>query len=365
MAAEQPTWQRDWTVVPGDILIEALEDRGMSQSELARRMGRPTKTINEIANGRAAITPDTAIQLELTLGISAAFWDNLEAAYRAHLARERADKELAMHARWAASFPIKDLMRNNLITPGETKASKVASLLRFFQVSSPEAWEKHWTASAAAYRRSPAFASSPFASAAWLRWGEIVAANIETAVFDAQRFRTVLAEIRGMTRRDFPLIRQRVQDLCASAGVALVITPELSGTHLSGAVRWLTPDKAVIQLSLRHKTDDQFWFSFFHEAWHVLDRKKADHLDSDPSGRKGTDGDASEAEADRFARDTLIPPDAYARFIAADDFSEDAIRAFAKQQNVAPGVVVGRLQHDDHLNRSHFRSLKKSIAPSE
>lgn len=79
MAAEQTTWRRDWTAAPGEVLVEALEERGMSQSELARRMGRPTKTINEIANGKAAITPETAIQLELTLGITAAFWNNLEA----------------------------------------------------------------------------------------------------------------------------------------------------------------------------------------------------------------------------------------------------------------------------------------------
>lgn len=362
MAAEQTPWQRDWTVAPGEILVEALDERGMSQSELARRMGRPTKTINEIANGKAAITPDTALQLELTLGISAAFWNNLEGSYRAHLARERAEEELATHASWAAAFPVKDLVKNNVITPGDTKASKVAALLRFFQVSNPEAWERNWTAGAAAYRRSPAFETSPYASAAWLRWGEIIAADIETDPFDAQRFRTVLGEIREMTRRDFAMTRPRVVELCASAGVALVITPEFSGTHLSGATRWLASDKALIQLSLRHKTDDQFWFSFFHEGRHVLDRKKADHLDRDPSAASPVD-DPDEAEAHRFARDTLIPPASYAEFVESGDFSEEAIRAFAKEQNIAPGIVVGRLQRDGCVDASHFRSLKKPISP--
>src|SRR4051794_40754851 len=123
MAAEQTTWQRDWVVLPGEILLEALEERDMSQSELARRMGRPTKTINEIANGKAAITPETAIQLELTLGISAAFWNNLEASYRAHLARQRAEEELATHAEWAALFPLKDLVKNKVIAPGPSDSS--------------------------------------------------------------------------------------------------------------------------------------------------------------------------------------------------------------------------------------------------
>jgi addiction module HigA family antidote len=304
MAADSTTRQHDWSVAPGEILVEALEDRGMSQSELARRMDRPTKTINEIANGKAAITPDTAIQLERTLGISAAFWNNLEAMYRAQLARARADKELAAHASWALAFPISDLVKHGLIESGRTKASKVEALLRYFRVSSPAAWETQWDAQAVSYRNSPAFSSSPQASAAWLRWGEILAADVDTAPFDASRLREVLGEIRDMTRRDFALIRPRVHDLCASAGVALVITPELSGTHLSGASRWLTSDKALIQLSLRHKTDDHFWFTFFHEGRHLLQRRKVDHVDgNDMDSNSTVPKDPDEEDADRFARD--------------------------------------------------------------
>ena len=173
----------------------------------------------------------------------------------------------------------------------------------------------------------------------------------------------MLAEVREMTRKDFAMTRARIMDLCASAGVALVITPEFSGTHLSGAARWLAPDKAIIQLSLRHQTDDQFWFSFFHEGRHVLERKKADHLDRDPSGTTPVD-DPSEKEADRFARDSLIPTESYKTFVDAGDFSQDAVRAFAKEQNVAAGIVVGRLQRDGHVAPSAFRHLKKPIHPA-
>jgi addiction module HigA family antidote len=363
MAAEQTTWQRDWTVAPGEILLEALEERGMSQSELARRMGRPTKTINEIVNGKAAITPDTAIQLDLALGIGASFWNGLEAAYRADLARVRAETDMATHASWAGAFPLKDLVKYGLIDAGTTKAGKVAALLRYFGVSNPDAWNSQWAGAAVAYRSSAAFVASPHASAAWLRWGEIVAAKIETAPFDAQRFRDVLAEIRELTRRDFPMVRKRIVDLCASAGVALVITPELSGTHLSGAARWLAPDKGIIQLSLRYKTDDQFWFSFFHEARHLLG-KKIDHVDSYDKPEPEGELDPAEDEANRFARDTLIPPDGYVTFVAAANFSQDAIRAFAEEQNIAPGIVLGRLQRDDHVAASKLNTLKKPIQPA-
>lgn len=82
-----PAFRPDWVVAPGAVLREALEERGMSQSELARLMGRPQKTINEIVNARAHLTPATALQLEQVLGISATFWVNMEVSYRLGLAK--------------------------------------------------------------------------------------------------------------------------------------------------------------------------------------------------------------------------------------------------------------------------------------
>lgn len=360
MAIDRSAWQRDWAVAPGEILQEALEDRDMSQSELARRMGRPTKTINEIVNGKAAITPDTAIQLEWTLGITATFWNNLETTYREHLARERAREELKAHATWVEAFPVKDLAEHELIERGASKADTLASLLRYFGVSSPSVWEAHWLAPTASFRSSPTFESSPHAVAAWLRWGERAAADIETRPFDATRLREVLEEIRGLTRREpFAQTLLEVRRLLASAGVALVVTPEVGKTRLSGAARWLTPSKAIIQLSLRHKTNDHFWFSLFHEARHLLGPKR-DFIDGEVDDSEGKE----EEEADCFARDTLIPPGDFASFVSAGSFTEQAVRDFARSQGIAPGIVVGRLQREKHLPPSHLNNLKKSIQPA-
>jgi HTH-type transcriptional regulator/antitoxin HigA len=359
MAAEPRSWQPEWVVMPGELLLETLDDRGMSQSDLARRMGRPVKTINEIVNGKAAITPDTAIQLELTLGISAGFWNNLEAAYRAHLARQRAEEELGRYEQWAAAFPVKDLVRHGLIEKGTTRAATVAALLRYFGVSTPEAWQNHWLAPAASFRASPAYKSSPHAAAAWLRWGEILAIKVAAEPYDADRFRIVLNEIRPLTRRELPLAREQVESLLASAGVALVMTPGLEGTRLSGAARWLRGDKALIQLSLRHKTDDQLWFSLYHEAGHVLTARRTDFIDDENGGTDKQDND--ERAADEFARNTLIPPADYNDFAARGDFSRPAVRELAKRMDIAPGILVGRLQRDKHLPPSQLNDLKKPL----
>lgn len=369
MAVDQSSWGRDWAVAPGEILMEALHERGMSQSELARRMDRPVKTINEIVNGKAAITPETAIQLELSLGVAASFWNNLEASYRAHLAQARAEAELETEASWAQAFPLRDLARHRLVERGATAGGTVAALLRYFGMSSPKAWSNYWLAPAASFRASEAFKSSPHAVAAWLRWGEIIASGRQTSPFSSKRLRRALQEIRPLTRRDPAVVIDRVTALLADAGVALVVVPEFAGTHLSGAARWLSTDKAIIQLSARHKSDDHFWFSLFHEAAHLLTRKREDvvHSEDELEPHKAVTRtadqqvDSSEQKANQTAKDLLIPRKDYAAFVALGAFGEAEVREFARRQDIAPGIVVGRLQREDLVKRSHLNGLKKRI----
>ena len=73
----------DVAIPPGEYLAEEIEARGVSQKELAKRMGRPLNAINEIINGKKAITAETALQLEEVMPeIPARFWLNLETDYQ-------------------------------------------------------------------------------------------------------------------------------------------------------------------------------------------------------------------------------------------------------------------------------------------
>ncbi|MEY2914970.1 MAG: hypothetical protein RLZZ184_4279 [Cyanobacteriota bacterium] len=91
----QNRYNPDYVSPPGDTLLEVLEHRGMTQAELAERTGRPKKTINEIIKGKAAITPETALQLERVFNIPASFWNNRERHYREFLAQKEEKKRLA------------------------------------------------------------------------------------------------------------------------------------------------------------------------------------------------------------------------------------------------------------------------------
>lgn len=354
-------WQADWSVTPGEILVETLEAREMSQSELARRMARPIKTINEIVNGKAAITPETAIQLERALGVRAQFWMGLETRHREFVARRQARAELEQQTSWLERFPVRELVGLGPIRRSVPKSDALADLLTFFRVSSPEAWERQWARPQVAFRSSRAFVSSPYAVSSWLRLGEIEAERIRCAPYDAARFRTALHEIRSLTRQE-PIsgVIDRMRSLCAEAGVAVVLTPEIEGTRVSGAARWLRSNKAVIQLSLRHKADDHFWFSFFHEAGHLLTSRGRREFIDDPETIDGRQGQLAEEDAaNGFAREQLIPAQEYAEFVERATFTAPSVRKFALDIGITPGIVVGRLQRDGLLEPSRLNRLKR------
>ena len=356
-------WSPDWTIAPGEILAEALEERGMSQAELARRMARPLKTINEIANGKAAITADTAIQLERALGISASFWNGMEAGYREDVARQRAAGQLEGFSDWARHFPVTQMERVGLIGHDRGWPDRAQQLLHYFRVGSPEGWGLHWGAVAASYRAPAAFHPDPYALAAWLRWGELEAEPLRPSAFSEKALRDTVPSIRGLTiRQSFPIAYRRLQDILQEAGVAFVAIDVMGDSRVSGATRWPGGGHALVQVSFRHGSDDQFWYTVFHELGHVLYGPRrglvVDQLaDGSAFDPVGTD---EERAADAFARDTLLPQEQYNAFVGEGVFTRQSIAAYAASQGVSSGIVVGRLERDKHVSPGRFSNLRRN-----
>ncbi len=343
---------------PGATLLEALDEREMTQAELALRTGRPKKTINEIVKGKAAITPETALQFERVLGISATFWNKREQQYREALARLADEQRLKGWVSWLRELPVKQMIARGWVRRRDDKSSQVLELLTFFGVASPEAYRVIFEQEVVAFRKTGVSTSDMGGTAAWLRQGEIEAAEIDCAPYDERRFREALRKIRALTNEPPEGFEPEVIRLCAEAGVAVVFVQDLPRTGICGATRWLTPTKAVIQLSFRYKTDDHLWFTFFHEAGHILlHRKKEVFLEQEE--RAAT---AEEEEANTFARDLLIAAPGWRSFVRSGHFQAADIIAFANEVGVAPGIVVGRLQHDKLIPFSQCNDLKRKLA---
>lgn len=355
----RPPYQPDYAVRPGEILLETLEDRGMTQAELARRADRPLKTINEIIHGKAAITPETAIQLERVLGIRDAFWNKLELDYRAAVARTEERRRLEAELGWLERFPVKGMLGHGLIPRSDDRASILASILSFFGVSTTTALERYMVAgSQALFRQSTAFTISDGAVAVWLRWGQMQASATSAGPYDPAAFLSALTTIRRLTPEKPEVFEPEMKRLCSAAGVIVALVPELPETRVSGATQWLSNERAILQLTVRGRRNDIFWFSFFHEAAHILlHGRRLTFVEGD-----GQHDDAKEAEANRWAADFLIPAEEMARLLESDYRQGPAIMRFARDLGIAPGIVVGRLQNDEHLPwRSTLNQLKCSF----
>lgn len=352
----QNKYKPDYVSPPGETLLDTLEAIGMSQADLAERAGRPKKTINEIIKGKAAITPETALQLERVLGVPSGFWNQREHLYREFLAREAENARLRDQVEWLEKLPVKAMIKLGWIEGSKDKVTLLRQTLSFFGVATPQKWDELWRESQPAFRKSRSFKTDPGAVASWLRKGEIEARRISCDPYSETKFKEVLRQIRSLTATAPEYFQPELARLCASAGVAVVFVPELPGTRVFGATRWLTPNKAVIQLSLRYKTDDHLWFTFFHEAGHILLHGKTRLFLEDDHDRDG-----HEKEANRFAADMLIPERALRRFQAREDHSLEAIKNFAREIGIVPGIVVSRLQHEGLLQRSHGNKLKARV----
>jgi len=350
----------DWVAIPGATIADLLEERGMTQVDLANRTGLSAKHINQLLKGKATISEETALKLEQVLGSTARFWLNLESQYREHLARRGEIASLAKQVHWLRELPLADLCRFGWVRKCDDKAQQVFECLRFFGVGAVDAWRREYEQPAAAYRAPTKLIRNPAAVSSWLRYGERAAQDMRLSEFRREAFMAALHNIRTLTLESEPAVfGPKLEKLCADAGVAVVIAPAPKGCPVSGATKWLSADKALIMLSLRGKTDDKLWFSFFHEAGHLIKHgKKMTFLDI-----AGEDGlsPQEEQEADTFARDILIPPSDYRDFLAQGLFAQKAIKDFAKDLNIAPGIVLGRLQYEKRVAWSKFSGLKVSF----
>lgn len=346
-------YEPDYASAPGATLKEILDERGISQSNFALRAGMTEKTISQIINGMAPISVETADKFQMVLGIPATFWNRRELAYRESVTRAAELKKLESEVAWLKEVPVNELVKRKFVKKTSDKTIMVRQVLEFFGVSSVDAWRNVLGNTIVQFRGGEAHKKYPGFVAAWRRIGVLAAQRMRTAQFDAQEFKSALNKVRSLTREEAVVWRVKMPELCACAGVAVVLVEEIPNASISGMARWLN-DKPMIQLSLKYRRDDQFWFTFFHEAGHILlHGRKQVFVDYGFSTET-----EEEREANEFARDFLIPPQHAKRLGALKTRAQ--IRQFAESIGIAPGIVVGRMQYDEIAYQGAFNDLKRT-----
>jgi HTH-type transcriptional regulator / antitoxin HigA len=345
-------FQPDWMSPPGETIRELMDSRECSVEWLAAALEITEANLVDLLGGRGVIEESLAKKLAQVLGASKYFWMRLDSIYQDALSQSR-----KLENDWIMQVPFNDMVKHGWI---ETPEDKVKTILEFFNLPNATAWKQNYEPIRQnyAFKTSLSLESNPIGVSVWLRQGEHVAAQIQCAAWNPQTFHQSLADIRILTKQKNPQIFiPAMQAICAKHGVALVVIPSVKGCRASGAARLIASDKAIIVVSARYLSDDHFWFTFFHEAAHLVLHGGKLVLDFE-----NAPGDAEnpqhEVEANNFAANILIPEE-YADDLRKLRGEHNNVIRFASKIGVCPGIVVGQLQHKGMLKRTWLNKLKR------
>lgn len=333
---------------PGATIKEQLNDRDMSQKEFAARMDMSEKHISKLINGDVQLTPETAVRLEMVLGVPAKFWNHLEATYREKIIKAKAENAMDADVEMAKQFPYSEMAKFGWVPETREAKEKVVNLRKYFEVVELSLLGSEQITRIAC-RRLAITEKSDLALMAWAQEAKIQARDIQTAPINIKRLISAMSEIRKMTVLKPNEFCPKIKECLANCGVALVFLPHLKGSFLQGA-SFLDGNKIVVGLTARGKDADKFWFSLFHELAHIA----LGHV-----GQLNGTSEDDERTANKWSGDMLIASKDFETFRRNRDYSERNVLRFAKAQGIAPGIVVGRMQLEGMIQYSMLNHLKE------
>lgn len=349
---------------PGYYVKDYIDEQGITQEELAKRLQTTPKYVSDLVNGRINLTEEMVLKLSIVFGTSTTMWLNLNQRYIEKKLeidyRIKIDAECDLVKKMDYNFWV-DL---EVVKAAKNTTEKVKELQRFFRIASLSVLEQKDFLVQYRTGVSEVTNTNIINANAWVQTAVNLGADMMVETFDKKKLLEAIPEIRNMTVQKPETFYVKLKELLANCGVALVLLPNLKNCGVNGAVKWINKEKVILALNDRRKYADTFWFALFHELGHVLQQRIKVLLVSE-SYRTGFEEDALiqrlEKEADNFSRNTLIPEEEYSKFINdnQNSFSEEAIIKFAEKINILPGIVVGRLQQDKYLSyQTKLNSLK-------
>ena len=337
---------------PGYYIKEIVDESGLTQEDFAKRMGTTPKNLSVLINGEQSLSIDIATKLSRMLGTSVSYWLNLQQAYDEKMAeflsieelkRERDIFRLIDYKYFRDNFKFPDLRR---------KTDEQIKIIReFLSVSSLTVLKgQNLAVSFRSYTQEPTLSNIVNANAmVQIAINEVL--KTDAPKYNKRKFETAVKNALLQTRNHngfFDIVKKEFLE----AGVVLVALPNLKNSGVNGATKRIE-GKMMLMINDRRHYADTFWFTLLHEVGHIM------------NGDMGiTLKDEAEDEADRYAKNALIPEDKYNEFLNQYQyFNEKNIREFAELIEQDPGIVLGRLMNDgivDYTETSLSKRLRHS-----
>lgn len=355
---------------PGDMIEETLETIGMSQAELAERIGKSAKFVNELIKGKAHITSNTAQALERVIGYTAKGWLNLDRAYQDEQMEIEQMEYEAECVDWVKKFPLLFMKKKGILSNTKDKNSLVGELLKFFRVKSPTEYNSIYNEASLAFKIELKHTKDPEAIAVWLRLGELDAEdpikNGELKSFDKRKLKSMIPTIKELSYKMEEGWHRELKKILNECGVVLSYSPMIKKAPIYGAARWIK-NKSVplIQITDRGKDASKFWFTLYHELGHIILHGKKDvFIEGDASTLHKLEMVASkENEADNFAVKTLFTDSQIRELedIHKGSVTEDLVNLLSQQMRINKSIIISKLQRMDKLDYNKLTKMKVKV----
>lgn len=344
---------------PGYYIADIIEDMKITQAEFATRLGTTTKTLSCLINGQANISNDLAKKLSVMMGTGEEVWLNLQSAFDKKVIEIQKERDFDEQAYLARLIDYKYFVDVVGLSATKTTNDKIINLCKFFKVSdlrilmTPDFLVNYRTGISSSNEKNI------INSRAWVQTAINISQKIEAKVYNAERLKSFLPELRSMTCQEPEIFFPKMIQIFAECGVAFVLLPNLKNSGVNGAVKWINEERVVLAMNNRRLDADIFWFSLFHEIKHVLQKKTKTTFISYSEKEMIEVNKQLEDEADVFASNYLIPPAALRKFAPSKYTTDNDIIDFAKSIGIHPGIVAGRLQYEGILAPDRCSKLKE------
>ena len=338
----------DLLVHPGETIKEVLEEKKMSQEELAIRTEYSPKHISEVVRGKKDISSEFANRLEYALGIPASFWMNLQSNYDKEVFEINSlsnieEKELNILK------DLKDVIKfcenAEIIECNSKKEITVLNMRKFLNLNNLCSIPS-LSIQQAAFRGSKANKVNVYVLYAWQKLCEYFTNKIKiTNSYNIEKLKTKYEDIKRTMFLPANDMVTELKNIFAECGIAFEVVQHFTGAPVQGFIQKRN-GKVVLCMTIRQSFSDIFWFTLFHEIGHI----DYQFIESE-----------EEKAADKFARNMLINQNDYEDFIKSGNMNITEIKRFADSQNVKPSIVIGRIQNDinDYSFMAKYRERYK------
>lgn len=322
---------------PGYYIKEIVDKSGLTQEDFAKRLDTTPKNLSLLIRGEQSLSIDIAMKLSRMIGTSVIYWLNLQNSYDALIAQFKSEEELLEERKVFKYFDYKYFKENYGLPNLPRKTDEQIKCVReFLNVATLSVFTKRDMAVSFRCSTEDISIGSTIKANAMVQIATNKALKIDAPKFNKKKFEEAVKYALTLTRNHeefYPLISKAFLE----TGVIFVILPNFSGSRTNGATKKVG-DNIMLMVNDRNLNADSFWFTLFHEIGHIING------DYGISFEKET-GEMEEA-ANKYAEDSLIPPERYQEFLDRGLFDLPAIKIFADQIERDPGIVLGRLQND-------------------